>query len=312
MSCRVVAAEEDLRVASCEEPVELRLAEGPDHSPVGPPDRRFAPDDLCEPIDVDRSELGGEGIWPRLCWKATVRKVGPACGRQGERPASEQVEDPQVTGFHGAPQLIDLLGEGVRQDGDPGVRLVVPLKQEDSVRVRSDELEEVEGVRDRARITIRRWPVDHVAEADQSLGSGVRPESLRCLERARPIAMGIPEDGGRPHRGGGDGLVRRADRDLRLQAIEQPVRRVRIERQDLVRLEELFGGHPCGRPYGPGFEGNAGGRNLRGPARTDPPFEPANALGNRVLSPASVAPTPIRAGLAELEHPRIDIVNCWR
>jgi hypothetical protein len=54
---------------------------------------------------------------------------------------------------------------------------------------------------------------------------------------------------------------------------------------------------------------NAGGRSVRDRARTAVPFEPANALGNRVLSPASRTPTGGRAsrapiGLAELEHPR--------
>ena len=34
------------------------------------------------------------------------------------------------------------------------------------------------------------------------------------------------------------------------------------------------------------------------------PFEPAHALGNRVLSPASLAPPADAGGLAELEHPR--------
>ena len=34
------------------------------------------------------------------------------------------------------------------------------------------------------------------------------------------------------------------------------------------------------------------------------PFEPANALGNRVLSPASEALTGNAGSLAELEHPR--------
>jgi len=34
------------------------------------------------------------------------------------------------------------------------------------------------------------------------------------------------------------------------------------------------------------------------------PFEPANALGNRVLSPASEALTGAAGRLAELEHPR--------
>ena len=70
----------------------------------------------------------------------------------------------------------------------------------------------------------------------------------------------------------------------------------------------LSGGTGRGGPLteftyvGPG--GSAGGRSSRDPEEFRVPFEPANALGSRVLSPASEALAGVAGRLAELEHPR--------
>ena len=89
--------------------------------------------------------------------------------------------------------------------------------------------------------------------------------------------------------------------------LEELVRAGRVKREYLAGSEVARYGH---RSFSlQPARGNAGGRSPRSAGASRGPFEPAYALGNRVLGPASVAPPDGPDGLAELEHPRTVMIT---
>ena len=171
------------------------------------------------------------------------------------------------------------------------------------------KLQQVECVRNRAVAAVGRGPIDVIAETDERPRRRILDESSRSGERAPPVAVRIPEHGRLGPRHLRERDERWANGNLCLQAVQELVRAFRREIQDAAGVDEVSAGHhPTDGRRSRTNEGMRGAGIPGGRRRTDPPFEPANALGNRVLSPASVAPA-MGAGLAELEHPRISIVT---
>ena len=180
---------------------------------------------------------------------------------------------------------------------------MVALEQEDAVRVPRGEGEQVKGVGDRPLPAVLGGAVDVVAETDHQPGDPAREEPLFHFQGRPPVAVRVAED---------DRLAKAAAGSF------TNIGRTGTVRSRMSKSSSAAAGSKARISSGDGTQpvsshrlphasvsGNAGGRSFRRPAEpTGRPFEPAYALGNRVLSPASLAPPTPVDGLAELEHPR--------